>query len=346
MPATPNDNSNQSSDISDPRYPPPNQRSEIRDQKLLPPDRSHLPTEHRNPRSAELDHLDTPAVLRLLNDEDATVAHAVRSAIPAIAALVDAIVAGLEGGGRLIYLGAGTSGRLGVLDASECPPTFCCPPGLVRGIIAGGDSALRNSSEGAEDDPAGAHPALGQLQLTEHDTVVGIAAGGTTPYVLGALEYAASRRAVTALLSCAPLPDATSGPGPMRGPAIAHPISLPTGPEALTGSTRMKAGTATKLALNMISTTVMVRLGKCWGNLMVDLRASNDKLRDRALRILVRQTDLSRPDALALLMDRAGGSVKRALVMARLNVHADEADRLLARHHGRLRPLLGPPRPG
>ena len=297
-------------------------------------DRGHLLTEQRLAASANLDALSVEETLRLINDQDATVAAAVREAIPAIAALVERVVAAMRQGGRLIYLGAGTSGRLGVLDASECPPTFFCEPGQVVGIIAGGDTALRKSSEGAEDDPDGAHAELERLQVNERDVVVGIAAGGTTPYVLGALTFAKERGASTGMLCCARL---------RENKGIDHVIELCVGPEVLTGSTRLKAGTATKLALNMISTTTMVQLGKAWGNLMVDLRATNVKLRDRAIRILTSQTDLSR-QAAAELLDRAAGRVKLALVMAKRNVDAGEAQRVLDANHGLLRPILGPPR--
>ena len=304
-----------------------------------PADRGHLATEQRLPASARLDDVSIDRVLSLINDEDATVAGAVRAAIEAIGALVRRAGIARAAGGRLIYLGAGTSGRLGVLDASECPPTFFCRPDEVIGIIAGGDRALRRSVEGAEDDPDGAADELARLEVSAADLVVGIAAGGTTPYVLGALRIARERGAATGLICCAGA-DAARATGLV--PA-GHIVELNVGPEVLTGSTRMKAGTATKLTLNMISTATMVEAGKVWGNLMVDLRASNAKLRDRAARILARQCDLTRRDALAQL-DRAGGRVKVALVMACCSVDADQACRLLDRHHQRLRPLLGPPR--
>jgi N-acetylmuramic acid 6-phosphate etherase len=302
-----------------------------------PADRGHLLTERRLSASARLDALSIPQALRLLNDQDLTVATVLRRAIPALSALVRDVVRALQSGGRLIYLGAGTSGRLGVLDASECPPTFHCDPALVVGIIAGGDRSLRRSSEGAEDDPHGAAAELRRLGIGRHDVVVGIAAGGTTPYVLGALAFARRRGAVTALICCLEA-------GPPSAPAD-HVICLPVGPEVLTGSTRMKAGTATKLALNMISTAAMVQLGKAWGNLMVDLRATNAKLRDRAARIVAAQGGLNRTRALELL-DRADGRVKVALVMTRRGVEAPQAEKLLARHGGRLRPILGPPDKG
>jgi N-acetylmuramic acid 6-phosphate etherase len=320
--------------------------------------RGHLLTEQRNSASAALDALSVEATLRLINTLDFDVPRAVRDAIPQITALVEAVVERMRGGGRLIYLGAGTSGRLGVLDASECPPTFHSDPGDVIGIIAGGDGALRRSSEGREDEWGGAHAELDALQLTAGDTVVGIAAGGTTPYVWGGLERAKQAGCATGMIVCVPIRSLMSRPrvgtvrasDPLPNPGLPRlpveidfPIELLVGPEAITGSTRMKAGTATKLALNMISTTAMAQLGKAWGNLMVDVRATNAKLRDRAVRTLLSQLDIGRQDAERLL-DRAAGRVKPALVMARLRVSLDEAERLLAEHAGRLRPILGPPR--
>ncbi len=297
------------------------------------PDRGALPTEQRLDASRELDTLSVRATLELINDQDATVPAAVRRALPQLEMLVTETVARMRRGGRLIYLGAGTSGRLGVLDASECPPTFHCDASEVAGIIAGGDGALRRSSEGAEDDPHGAVAELERLSVNERDVAVGIAASGTTPYVVGALAWALRRGAYTALVTC----------GSARPQAAHCVVRLEVGPEVLTGSTRMKAGTATKLALNMLSTTVMVQLGKAWGNLMVDLRASNAKLIDRAARILTSQTGLSREAALRLL-EEARGRVKTALVMARRNVDAAQAQRLLEAAQGSLRAVIGAPR--
>ncbi len=311
----------------------------------LPPDRGSLLTEQVLPASAQLDALSTADRLRVINDQDASIAAVVRAAIPTIAALVDHAVEHMRRGGRLIYLGAGTSGRLGVLDASECPPTFQCDPSLVVGIIAGGDGALRRSSEGAEDDPRGAEAQLAQLAIDERDTVVGIAAGATTPYVLGALALAQQRGTHTALLCCVDEAAArvAISTSPLALPTMPLIIALPVGPEVVTGSTRLKAGTATKLALNMISTAVFVGLGKTWGNLMVDLRASNAKLRDRAARILASQCQLDRQDAFALL-DRAAGQVKLALVMHHRGIDPDEAQRLLDKSRGTLRAIIGAPR--
>ena len=298
------------------------------------PDRGHLRTEHRLAASAELDQLSIAQTLELINAQDATVAEAVRQAIPTIGKLVEQVVSAMRNGGRLIYAGAGTSGRLGVLDASECPPTFFCDPDQVVGIIAGGDAALRRSSEGAEDDFGGADAELARLNVGDGDVVLGIAAGGTTPFVLGAISAAKERGAVTGLICCV---DAQGVD------AADHVIELLVGPEVVTGSTRMKAGTATKLALNMITTTTMVQLGKTWGNLMVDMRATNAKLRDRTARIICQQCDVSRQQAMALL-DAAGSRVKVALVMAMRDVDADAAQALLDMHDQKLTEILGPPR--
>ncbi|GAB4108672.1 MAG: N-acetylmuramic acid 6-phosphate etherase [Phycisphaeraceae bacterium] len=322
------------------------------------PNRGHLTTEQRSPASAALDALSVEAALSVMNSQDMDVPKAVKAAIPAISATIKDIVRGMREGGRLVYIGAGTSGRLGVLDASEIPPTFQASPDQVIGIIAGGDSALRKSSEGMEDDFNGAVPELEKLKLGPKDTLIGIAAGGTTPYVWGGIHYAKSCGATTAIICCVPInsllrrdkvpPENGNGtintPPPPSLPAeIDHSIELIVGPEVVTGSTRLKAGTATKLALNMISTITMVQLGKVWGNLMVDLKASNEKLTDRAIRIICSQTDLDRARAAELLI-RAGGMVKTALVMELRSVSAEQANRLLAEHNGQLRPILGPPR--
>ncbi|MEZ6193560.1 MAG: N-acetylmuramic acid 6-phosphate etherase [Phycisphaerales bacterium] len=322
------------------------------------PNRGHLTTEQRSPASAALDAQSTEAALRMMNAQDMEVAVAVKNAIPAISRTVDDIVKGMRNGGRLIYIGAGTSGRLGVLDASEIPPTFQADPSQVIGIIAGGDGALRKSSEGMEDDFDGAVPELTKLNLGPKDTLIGIAAGGTTPYVWGGIHYAKTHGATTAIICCVPIKSllkrtkapvvpgngTVNTPPPPSLPAeIDHQIELIVGPEVVTGSTRLKAGTATKLALNMITTITMVQLGKVWGNLMVDLRASNEKLKDRAIRIICSQTDLDRPRA-AELLARADGMVKTALVMELRNISAEQANRLIAEHNGQVRPILGQPR--
>ncbi len=297
---------------------------------MNPPDRGELLTEQRHPRSTDLDRLSVEQCVDLLNAEDATVPAAVARASASIAAFISDAEVRMRDGGRLVYLGAGTSGRLGVLDASECPPTFQTPPGLVVGLIAGGDAALRRSSEGREDERHGAHAELEALGVGPRDTVLGIAAGGTTPYVLGGVERASQLGALTGLLTCTPI-TCPSG--------VSHLIVVETGPEVLTGSTRMKAGTATKLVLNTISTTLMVRLGKTYQNLMVDLRATNDKLRDRAIRIVMALTALDRAGATELL-ERAGWEVKTAAVMQGRGVNAREAQAMLARADGQLRAAL------
>ena len=311
--------------------------------RQAPPDRGMLLTEQRLDASRDLDALDVTQALELINSQDAQVADTVRGAIPVIADLVRAAEQSLRRGGRLIYVGAGTSGRLGVLDASECPPTFHCDPMQVVGVIAGGDGALRRSSEGAEDDADGAADEWRRLGVGPDDLIVGIAAGGSTPYVLGALRDASSRGARTALVCCV---GGEEHPPRIETAPAELLIELPVGPEVLTGSTRMKAGTATKMVLNMISTALFVRLGKSWGNLMVDLKASNAKLRDRAVRILLEQCPSlggSRTAAQQLL-EKAEGRVKIALVMAGRELGAAAAQKLLDENEGRLRPILGAPR--
>jgi len=297
----------------------------------LPPDRGHVRTEHRHAGSMDLDMLDTAGCVRLLIEDHLAVPEAVAAAAPGLTAFIDALVERVRAGGRLIYVGAGTSGRLGVLDAAECPPTFQSDPDQVLGLIAGGDAALRRSSEAMEDDPHGAAPDLAALGVGRLDAVVAIAAGGTTPFVLGAVELAATAGALTALLTCTPSAAGTS---------CDHVIVLDTGPELLTGSTRLKAGSATKLALNIISTTLFVRLGKVYSNLMVDMRATNTKLTDRAIRILCElKPELTREAASGVLHD-AGGELKAAIVMARLGVDLAAARAKLAEHGERLRPIL------
>lgn len=297
------------------------------------PNRAGIATEQRNPRSKRLHEASVAQCVSLINREDAAVIRALKQAGPALTKFIEAVeprFCDSDAPGRLIYLGAGTSGRLGVLDASEAPPTFQVPPDRIIGIIAGGDSALRKSSEGKEDDPDGAREELARLKLTSKDTVVGIAAGGTTPYVLGALRIAkrTNPRCLTAMISCSPIP---------TPPHCDHLIVLNCGPEVLTGSTRMKAGTATKLALNTISTTLMVRSGRVYENLMVDLRASNAKLRDRAARIISTLTNLDRESSLSLL-DAAEGHVKAAVVMHKARCDLRRARVLLSdpRTGGRL----------
>lgn len=299
-----------------------------------PPDRSHISTEKRNPRTMHLHTLSAREIVELIHQEDREVLHALKRAGKTITRFIEAAEPGFVAGGRLVYVGAGTSGRLGVLDASEAPPTFQVDPGKIVGLIAGGDAALRKSSESKEDDARGAWPELEALVLTKNDTLLAIAAGGTTPYALGALDYCkqlpAGQQPLTGLLVCTT----------MDQPASAdHLIMLKTGPEVLTGSTRMKAGTATKLTLNTISTTLMVRSGRVYQNLMVDVRATNDKLKDRAARIVGTLTGLSRDQCFKLL-DEAGGSVKTAVVMHKRAVGREGAESLLAESGGKLGPVL------
>lgn len=299
----------------------------------LPPDRGGVATEQRNPRTTNLHALTAAECIAVIQREDHAVLAALDAARPSLVSLLEDAEPRFCRGGRLVYLGAGTSGRLGVLDASEAPPTFQVESGRIVGLIAGGDSALRKSSEHKEDDPQGAASELDALALTENDTVIGIAAGGSTPYVVGGLKHAHNRPAppLTAMIACTPI---------APQPFMDHVIVLNTGPEVLTGSTRMKAGTATKLALNQISTTLMIREGRVFENLMVDLRATNDKLRDRAARIVTTLTGLDRAAALRTIED-AGGSVKVAVAMARLGIDRPAAERRLAEARGRLGDLIG-----
>ncbi len=285
-----------------------------------------LLTEQKNPASAAIDQISTEAMLRVINDEDKKVAEAVERAIPQIARAVDGIAAALERGGRLFYIGAGTSGRLGVLDAAECPPTYNVPKELVQGIIAGGESALTRSAEASEDDPA-----AGQRDLLTHgfgkgDVLAGIAASGRTPYVLGAVEKAKALGALTIGISCTPHSALSS--------IVDIPIEALAGPEVITGSTRMKAGTATKLVLNMLSTGTMIRLGYVYHNLMVNVQPTNEKLVDRATRIIVDASGIGYAQASELL--RKTGSVKTAIVMALRGVDGEEAAHLLHAAKGRI----------
>ena len=294
-------------------------------------DRGHLLTEQAHPFSSELDQLATTQLVQLFCDEDRRPQEAVAAAAPALAAAIDAIAARLAQGGRLFYLGAGTSGRLGVLDAAECPPTFCSPHGLVQGVLAGGAAALLRSSEGLEDLEEAGQADLEARGFSAADVLVGIAAGGTTPYVHGGLRHARSLGALAIALACVPA-DQVPMPADLE-------IRLITGPELLTGSTRLKAGTATKMALNILSTGVMVRLGKVYGNRMVDVAVTNSKLEDRALRILA---DLAGVDRIrgADLLAETGGSVKEALLMAKAGIPAAAARASLGDHGQSLRAAL------
>ena len=294
-------------------------------------------TERRNPRSARLDALSAAELVALQNAEDATVAVAVAAAAPEVTAAVERIAAAFRLGGRLLYIGAGTSGRLGVLDASECPPTFRTPPDQVVGIIAGGAPALIRAVEGAEDDVNAGIAAMEAERVTAADVVVGIAASGGTPYVRAALGRAQGLGATTILLAC------TEPPALLRATCDIC-IVVRTGPELVTGSTRLKAGTATKMVLNTLTTASLVLSGKTWGNLMVDLKATNAKLRDRAERIVMEAAALGRPAA-AVVLAAADGDVKTAIVMARLQLDFAAAGAALQGAQGHLRPLLGDPPP-
>lgn len=288
----------------------------------------HLQTEARNPASAELDELSPLQFVRLMNAEDAKVAPAIASQAEAIARGVEVIADRLQTGGRLVYIGAGTSGRLGVLDASECPPTFNVPHGLVLGVIAGGPTALTRAIEGAEDHPEYAISDLSAVSMTAKDVLVGIATSGRTPYVLSAVDYARKLGAFTIGLSCNAESDIIS--------RVDLAITPVVGPEVLSGSTRLKAGTATKLVLNILSTGAMVRLGKTYGNLMVDMRATNEKLRVRTNRIVREETGLD-PTAADALLDRCGRELKTALVSQLASVSAEDARERLRKSNGRVR---------
>lgn len=293
-----------------------------------------LPTEARNPATEQLDQLSTLDMLRVINEEDAKIATAVRLELPSIARAVDAIAERFDRSGRLFYIGAGTSGRLGVLDASECPPTFSVDASLVQGLIAGGDRALRLSSEHSEDSPeegACDLAAAGFAAEGKPDTLVGIAASGRTPYVLGAIDYAKQQGALTIGLSCVP--------GSLLAQRAEIAITPATGAEVLTGSTRLKAGTATKLVLNMLSTGVMVRTGATFGNLMVNVRPTNAKLVHRAERIIVEAVPCDRAAA-AEALRASGMSVKTAIVMLRLGLGREGAEERLARAAGVLSKAL------
>ncbi|MEU9333896.1 N-acetylmuramic acid 6-phosphate etherase [Streptomyces sp. NPDC048290] len=290
-----------------------------------------LTTEAFRPELAEIDRLDTLALATLMNGEDATVSTAVAAQLPRIAAAIDAVAARMARGGRLVYAGAGTAGRLGVLDASECPPTFNTGPDQVVGLIAGGASAMVTSVEGAEDSPDLARADLDALKLTGADTVVGISASGRTPYAVGAVAHARALGALTVGLSCNPH-------SPLAA-AADHGIEVVVGPELLTGSTRLKAGTAQKLVLNMLSTITMIRLGKTYGNLMVDVRASNAKLRARSRRIVALATGAPE-DEIETALAATDGEVKDAILTILAGVDGPTAARLLEESDGHLRAAL------
>lgn len=293
--------------------------------------RGHLLTEQTNPASQNLDQLSPLAFVDLVNAEDQKTLSAIAGARTALAEAITVTAAALKQGGRLFYVGAGTSGRLGVLDAAECPPTFCTPPELVQGIIAGGAGALVRSSEGLEDVAEDGAAIIHGHHIHEHDVVVGITAGGTTPYVHGALRAAQQRGATAIFIACVPQAQVPVD--------YDVDIRLLVGPEILTGSTRLKAGTATKMALNILSTGVMVQLGKVYGNRMVDVSVTNTKLRDRAIRMLCDLTECDRTTAAALL-DNSGQRVKLALLMHWGGLDVLAAETLLNQHQGNLRQAL------
>ncbi|WP_409161280.1 N-acetylmuramic acid 6-phosphate etherase [Pectobacterium sp. B2J-2] len=304
-------------------------RSDVMDGENL--NLGKLVSETRNPATMGLDQLSTLEMMHAFNQEDRKVPEAIAQVLPAIAEAVDLATVSLQEGGRLIYLGAGTSGRLGVLDASECPPTFGVPHGVVIGLIAGGPGALLKAVEGAEDDPALGEADLKALGLTAADMVIGLAASGRTPYVIGALCYARSVGCRTAAISCNP-----HSPIAQDAQVAISPV---VGPEALTGSTRLKSGTAQKLVLNMISTGVMVKLGKVYQNLMVDVKATNVKLLDRACRIVVEATGADRERARQALV-QADNDVKPAILMLLANIDVESARERLKQHNGYLREAL------
>ncbi|MEB3826487.1 N-acetylmuramic acid 6-phosphate etherase [Phormidium sp. CCY1219] len=294
-------------------------------------ERGHLLTEQVNPKSENLDRLSSLELVDLFNHEDGKVLSAIAAARAELARAIDRTADSLRDGGRLFYIGAGTSGRLGVLDAAECPPTFCSPPEQVQGIIAGGAGALIRSSEDLEDRAEDGEDAIVRRHIVERDVVVGITAGGTTPFVIGGLQAARRRGATTISIACVPAQQVDM-------PADID-IRLLVGPELLAGSTRLKAGTATKLALNILSTGVMVKLGKVYGNRMVDVSVTNRKLHDRALRILSDLTGLNRQEA-GFLLEKSGRSVKLALIMHWTDLDKGEAQLLLDTHDGHLRSAL------
>jgi N-acetylmuramic acid 6-phosphate etherase len=293
----------------------------------------NLLTEQVNPASEDIDALPATRILEIVNTEDRKVADAVAREIPAIARAVDAIGAAIQHGGRLFYIGAGTSGRLGVLDASECPPTFSAPPELVQGIMAGGEQALARATETTEDDPAIGARDLRERGFTARDVLVGIAASGRTPYVLGAVAEARRLGAVTAGISCTPDSELAR--------AVHIAITPLTGPEILAGSTRMKAGTATKLVLNMLSTAVFIRLGYVYGNLMVNVQPRNSKLADRARRIVAQAAGVTY-EAAGDFLSAANNSVRTAIVMSKKNVDRETAEQRLTAANGRISKALEP----
>ena len=292
---------------------------------------STLITEQRNPNSMNVDSLSALEIVQLMNEEDKQVPLAIEKCLPQIAQAVECIVAAFQQGGRLVYIGAGTSGRLGVLDASECPPTFGVSPEMVKGIIAGGERALRHPIEGAEDSKAQAVVDLQTIQFSSKDVLVGIAASGRTPYVIGALEYAKSLGSVTVSIA--------SNPNSAMANIVDIAIDTVVGPEVLTGSSRLKSGTAQKLVLNMLTTASMILMGKCYQNLMVDVQASNEKLKARAIRIVMQATDCDKALAEETLK-LADQNAKLAIMMILSGLDRAQAEALLEKHHGKLQLAL------
>ncbi|MBS4798672.1 MAG: N-acetylmuramic acid 6-phosphate etherase [Haemophilus parainfluenzae] len=292
---------------------------------------STLITEQRNPNSMNVDCLSALEIVQLMNEEDKQVPVAIKKCLPQIAQAVECIVAAFQQGGRLVYIGAGTSGRLGVLDASECPPTFGVSPEMVKGIIAGGERALRHPIEGAEDSKAQAVVDLQTIQLSSKDVLVGIAASGRTPYVIGALEYAKSLGSVTVSIA--------SNPNSAMANIVDIAIDTVVGPEVLTGSSRLKSGTAQKLVLNMLTTASMILMGKCYQNLMVDVQASNEKLKARAIRIVMQATDCDKALAEETLK-QADQNAKLAIMMILSGLDRAQAEALLEKYHGKLQLAL------
>ena len=292
---------------------------------------STLITEQRNPNSKHVDSLSALEIVQLMNEEDKQVPLAIKKCLPQIAQAVECIVAAFQQGGRLVYIGAGTSGRLGVLDASECPPTFGVSPEMVKGIIAGGERALRHPIEGAEDSKTQAVVDLQTIQFSSKDVLVGIAASGRTPYVIGALEYAKSLGSVTVSIA--------SNPNSAMANIVDIAIDTIVGPEVLTGSSRLKSGTAQKLVLNMLTTASMILMGKCYQNLMVDVQASNEKLKARAIRIVMQATDCDQALAEETLK-QADQNAKLAIMMILSGLDRAQAEALLEKHHGKLQLAL------
>ena len=292
---------------------------------------STLITEQRNPNSMHVDSLSALEIVQLMNEEDKQVPLAIEKCLPQIAQAVECIVAAFQQGGRLVYIGAGTSGRLGVLDASECPPTFGVSPEMVKGIIAGGERALRHPIEGAEDSKAQVVVDLQTIQFSSKDVLVGIAASGRTPYVIGALEYAKSLGSVTVSIA--------SNPNSAMANIVDIAIDTVVGPEVLTGSSRLKSGTAQKLVLNMLTTASMILMGKCYQNLMVDVQASNEKLKARAIRIVMQATDCDKALAEETLK-QADQNAKLAIMMILSGLDRAQAEALLEKHQGKLQLVL------